>query len=89
MADTNVPVAERVPVSPPRDAPRSPVGANVRRLRGQLSQDELARRLGWSQALISQVETDRWEPSFEKLHQLATALGTTVADLYAQHHPAN
>lgn len=64
----------------------SPVPANVKRLRGKTSQEALAERAGegWNQQLISQIETGRWNPSYEKLAQLAAALGVTVDVLYRQ-----
>jgi transcriptional regulator with XRE-family HTH domain len=62
------------------------VGRKVRRLRRvqDLSQDDLATRVGVSRNTISRFETGARMPSIEMLEKLATALGVKVADLLAE-----
>ena len=54
------------------------------RLRSGLSQAELARRAGTSQAAISRIESGREQPTLERLEQILTGLGydkEAIADL--------
>lgn len=57
------------------------VGPIVERLRLEagLTQAELARRIGTTQAAISKIETGRSVPGLELLDRLATALGRSIA----------
>lgn len=59
------------------------VGRNVREERSRLgwTLDELAGRSGVSKGMLIQVEQARTNPSVATLCRLATALGTSVADL--------
>lgn len=57
------------------------------RLRGQrerlgISLRELARRVGVSPSLVSQIELDRVNPSVSTLYSLVTALGMTMSDVF-------
>jgi transcriptional regulator with XRE-family HTH domain len=45
------------------------------RIRSRLSQDELARRAGTSQAAISRIESGREEPTLDRLEQILAGLG--------------
>jgi transcriptional regulator with XRE-family HTH domain len=56
------------------------VGPIVERLRMEagLTQAELARRLGTTQAAISKIETGRTVPGLDLLDRLATALGRPI-----------
>lgn len=56
------------------------VGPIVERLRMEagLTQAELARRVGTTQAAISKIETGRTVPGLELLDRLATALGRPI-----------
>lgn len=45
------------------------------RLRSRISQRELARRAGTSQAAISRIESGREEPTLERLEQILAGLG--------------
>ena len=51
------------------------------RIDAEISQVELARRLGMSQAAISQWETGSRSPTIEDLYRLANELGTDILDL--------
>lgn len=53
-----------------------------RRKDKKISAAELARRAGISKGYLSEIESGRIDrPSAEVLYELATALGTTIADL--------
>jgi transcriptional regulator with XRE-family HTH domain len=54
-----------------------------RRLRLGLSQRELARRAGVSNATISMIEANRVSPSVSALKQVLSALGAGIADFFA------
>lgn len=49
------------------------------RLRSGLSQAELARRAGTSQAAISRIESGREQPTLERLEQILAGLGWKAA----------
>ncbi len=61
------------------------IGPRLRRLRTRLglSQREVARRAGVSNATISMIEADRVSPSVSSLRQVLTALDVGVADFFA------
>jgi transcriptional regulator with XRE-family HTH domain len=65
------------------------VGPRLRalRLRCGLSQRELARRAGVSNATISMIEADRVSPSISGLRQVLSALGVGVAEFFAADEP--
>ena len=60
------------------------IGARVReeRSRAGISQRELARRLGLSASLISQIESGQSKPSVSTLYSIVTELGVSVDDLF-------
>jgi len=55
----------------------------VQRERQGLSLRELARRIGVSASLISQIERDKVNPSVSTLYALVRELGLTMGDLFA------
>ena len=61
------------------------IGPRLRRLRARLglSQREVARRAGVSNATISMIEGDRVSPSVSALRQVLSALDVGVADFFA------
>jgi transcriptional regulator with XRE-family HTH domain len=63
----------------------SPIGARLRaeRQRKELTVRELARRVGVSPSLISQIERDKVNPSVSTLWGMVTALGLTMGDLFS------
>ena len=60
------------------------IGANIQyyRKRMNLSQKELAEKLGYSTGTIQQYELDKREPKFEKICEIATALDVKPYMLY-------
>src|SRR3712207_917822 len=72
-----------MPATPLAEVPM-PLGEQIRKRREEknVSAAELARQAGISKGYISQIEQDGTvRPSADVLYRLATALGTTVADL--------
>ena len=67
----------------PRPVPR--VGERLReaRQRRGVSVRSLARELGVSASLISQIETGKSQPSVSTLYAMTTALGISVEDVFA------
>jgi len=74
------------PTSPAFDraADASNIGARLRAERERLgiSLRELARRVGVSPSLVSQIELDRVNPSVSTLYALVTELGMTMSDVF-------
>ncbi|HVV57207.1 MAG TPA: helix-turn-helix domain-containing protein, partial [Gaiellaceae bacterium] len=62
----------------------SAVGSRLReeRERRGISLRELARRVGVSPSLVSQIELDRVNPSVSTLYALVTELGMTMSDVF-------
>lgn len=67
----------------------SHIGPRLRAQREQLglSLREIARRIGVSASLISQVERDKVNPSVATLYALGRELGLTMGDLFATEDP--
>ncbi|WP_329332414.1 XRE family transcriptional regulator [Streptomyces sp. NBC_00663] len=67
---------------PPADVP--PVGARIRQARQErgVSLRALAREVGVSASLVSQIETGKSQPSVSTLYALTTALGISVESLF-------
>jgi len=67
----------------PGDVP--PIGERLRaeRTRRGLSVRGLAREIGVSASLISQIETDKGQPSVSTLYAITTALGISIEDLFS------
>ena len=74
----------------PEPSPSSEIGARLRveRQRKELTVRELARRVGVSPSLISQIERDKVTPSVSTLWALVTVLGLTMGDLFADGESA-
>ena len=69
---------------PDRALEASKVGSRLRTERESLgiSLRELARRVGVSPSLVSQIELDRVNPSVSTLYALVTELGLTMSDVF-------
>ena len=67
----------------------SKVGSRLRqeRERRGISLRELARRVGVSPSLVSQIELDRVNPSVSTLYALVTELGMTMSDVFGDTPP--
>jgi transcriptional regulator with XRE-family HTH domain len=67
----------------------SKVGSRLRegRERRGISLRELARRVGVSPSLVSQIELDRVNPSVSTLYALVTELGMTMSDVFGDGAP--
>jgi transcriptional regulator with XRE-family HTH domain len=67
----------------------SRIGARLRTERERLgiSLRELARRVGVSPSLVSQIELDRVNPSVSTLYALVTELGMTMSDVFGDLPP--
>jgi transcriptional regulator with XRE-family HTH domain len=65
------------------------VGSRLRAERERLgiSLRELARRVGVSPSLVSQIELDRVNPSVSTLYALVTELGMTMSDVFGDSRP--
>ena len=63
------------------------LGARLReeRERARISQRELARRLGVSASLISQIESGQSKPSVSTLYGIVTELGVSLDDVFRVH----
>jgi len=68
----------------------SKVGSRLRleRERRKISLRELARRVGVSPSLVSQIELDRVNPSVSTLYAIVTELGMTMGDVFGDTQPA-
>jgi len=69
-----------------RAAEASKVGNRLRAERERLgiSLRELARRVGVSPSLVSQIELDRVNPSVSTLYAIVTELGMTMSDVFGE-----
>ena len=68
----------------------SRVGGRLREEREKrgISLRELARRVGVSPSLVSQIELDRVNPSVSTLYSLVTELGMTMGEVFGDSEPA-
>ncbi|MBP1885143.1 cupin domain-containing protein [Sinorhizobium mexicanum] len=65
------------------DAPKIGVRIKHARLVRGLSLTELGAEIGVTEGYLSKLENDRSQASMATLHKLATALNTTISELYA------
>lgn len=72
-----------------RDFEPSKIGGRLRAEREKrgVSLRELARRVGVSPSLVSQIELDRVNPSVSTLYSLVTELGMTMSDVFGDAEP--
>jgi DNA-binding XRE family transcriptional regulator/quercetin dioxygenase-like cupin family protein len=66
------------------------IGGRIRaeRARKGISLRGLARTVGLSPSLISQIETGKCQPSVSTLYAITTALGISVQDVFGESRPA-
>jgi len=81
-------MTDLAPIPGPLDR-SSKVGPRLRTERERLgiSLRELARRVGVSPSLVSQIELDRVNPSVSTLYALVTELGMTMSDVFGDSRP--
>jgi len=72
-----------------RDFEPSKIGGRLREEREKrgVSLRELARRVGVSPSLVSQIERDRVNPSVSTLYSLVTELGMTMSEVFGDAEP--
>lgn len=77
--------------APPATHPPSHIGPRLRERRKAvgISLREIARRIGVSASLVSQIERDRVNPSVSTLYALARELGLSMGDLFDADDPAS
>ncbi len=63
------------------------IGSRLRRERERvgISQRELARRIGLSASMVSQIESGQSKPSVSTLYAIVTELGVSVDDIFRGH----
>ena len=63
------------------------IGTRLREERDRvgISQRELARRIGLSASMISQIESGQSKPSVSTLYAIVTELGVSVDDIFRGH----
>jgi len=73
-----------------RESDPAKIGGRLREERERLgvSLRELARRVGVSPSLVSQIELDRVNPSVSTLYALVTELGMTMDEVFGDAEPA-
>lgn len=77
------PVSQRVN----NEAMDFPARLKQLRRRAELTQEELAARMGWSgQSQVSNYENGRGHPTFDELPRLAIALSVSVPELFQDPH---
>nr|WP_321153051.1 helix-turn-helix transcriptional regulator [uncultured Acetatifactor sp.] len=61
------------------------IGENIKKCRTEigLSQKELGKKLGVSQAMIAQYEKGKRIPKMETVSKIASALGVTLTEIYS------
>ena len=82
-------MSDPAPASGPLNFETSKVGSRLRAERERLGIGlrELARRVGVSPSLVSQIELDRVNPSVSTLYALVTELGMTMSDVFVDTRP--
>ena len=66
------------------------VSNQIRRLRfeaGEMTQAELAQRIGVTRQTIIAIEHGRYSPSLEMAFQIANAFDVTLDDVFQYHQP--
>jgi putative transcriptional regulator len=63
-----------------------PIDNQIRRLRfeaGEMSQAELAARIGMTRQTVAAIEAGKYSPSLEAAFRIATVFGVSVTDVFA------
>jgi putative transcriptional regulator len=62
------------------------IANNIRRLRfdrGEMTQAELAAKVGVTRQTINAIEQNKYAPSLETAFKIAEALGVTIVDVFS------
>lgn len=63
-----------------------PISNNIRRLRfdhGEMTQSELAERIGVTRQTIAAIEAGKYGPSLEAAFRIAHVFGVSIEDVFA------
>jgi putative transcriptional regulator len=67
-----------------------PISNSIRKLRfnqGELTQDELAKKVGVTRQTIIAIESAKYSPSLELAFRMARVFGVTVEDVFSFEDP--
>jgi putative transcriptional regulator len=65
--------------------PPPPIGNRIRRLRfehGEMTQSELAERIGLTRQTVAAIEAGKYSPSLEAAFRISRVFNTTVEDVF-------
>ena len=68
------------------DAKRLPIANQIRRLRfehGEMTQSELAEKIGMTRQTVAAVEAGKYSPSLEAAFRIAAVFGVSITDVFA------
>ena len=63
----------------------TPIANHIRRLRfeaGEMTQEELARKIGMTRQTVAAIEQGKYAPSLEAAFRIARAFGVGVEDVF-------
>ena len=66
-------------------AQRPPIANQIRRLRfehGEMTQSELAQKIGMTRQTIAAIEAGKYSPSLEAAFRIAQAFGATLDEVF-------
>ena len=62
-----------------------PIANHIRRLRfeaGEMTQEELARRIGMTRQTVAAIEQGKYSPSLEAAFRIAQVFGVPITDVF-------
>ena len=65
--------------------PRPPIANQIRRLRfehGEMTQSELAERIGMSRQTVAAIEAGKYSPSLEAAFRVSRVFGAALEDVF-------
>jgi putative transcriptional regulator len=72
------------------DAKRLPIANQIRRLRfehGEMTQSELAEKIGMTRQTVAAVEAGKYSPSLEAAFRIAHVFGATLDEVFQWEEP--
>ena len=72
------------------DAKRLPIVNQIRRLRfehGEMTQSELAEKIGMTRQTVAAVEAGKYSPSLEAAFRIAHVFGATLDEVFQWEEP--